>query len=211
MPGSWGLKGKTYKRAKAEYELVGEKLETELILIEHGLDETGIPENPPKEFLLDFAKHKLSTGKITKEEYDYEVLEYKFDDNEQSHRRELELELDFRYHRITLAEYKSGLADIEGVPFVCVSDSGFDWEEGPGGFWQEFEWNQEFIDFLRENGYEGASDQDMIDGWLSDLYRSHIMESEMGEMDIPDDDENFKEVEFLPERNVGPDGKIVYS
>lgn len=174
MPGSWGLKGTTYKVAKAEYELEGEKLDRELLRIRYDLPEDFDPETYeyPKGYVREF------------------------------------LDLDRKHGIISEQEYNLELASLEERPFVQVASSGFDPEDGPGGFWMEFSWNSNFIDFLREHEYTGIVEQEIFDKWLSDIYRSQVLESELGEM------ENMTpetETEVIVTERPRPDGKIEYT
>jgi len=171
MPASWGLKGKSYRLARAEYELEpGEDLERTLLRIRHDVPDDF---NPESELPIEFMK-------------DY-------------------LYLDMKYGKITKSEYEKNVATLYGKPHVQVMDSGFDAHEGPGGFWMEFDWNEQFIDFLRESGYTGFDDQEIFDKWLSDIYRSQILESEMGENETEETPD-----EVIVTEHYRPDGKIEY-
>ena len=144
MPGSWGLRGKTYRFAQAEYELDGEELDYELCKIEHEADQLDEDEVPS----LNFQKHYLA--------------------------------LDFKYHKISKEEHDLELATLEEKPYIYVKASGYNFEEGIEGFWQELEWNSYFIDFLVKNGYDNISEEDTIDEWMTDIYKSQIIEQEIG-------------------------------
>jgi len=39
----------------------------------------------------------------------------------------------------------------------------------------ELDWNQEFIALLREHGYAGNSDEDLVDAWMNDICRNILM------------------------------------
>lgn len=156
MPGSWGLKGKSYKMAKAEYELEGEELEYRLMEIQHDFDDVGEDEVPS----IDYQKHKLA--------------------------------LDLKYNHISQGEHDLDLASLEERPYVRVKDSGFDFKEGLGGFWMEMDWNSYFIDFLNQNGYTEHNDVETVELWITDIYKSQIMEQEIGPE--PEDSTEFTNV-----------------
>ena len=149
MPGSWGLRGKSYKVAKAEYELEGEELEYRIIEIQYDIDELYEDGKTPSEddMSIDYRRHKLA--------------------------------LDLKYHKINQDEHDMELATLEDRPYVNVNSSGFDFNEGLGGFWMELSWNSLFIDFLEKNGYSGTENQ-IVDEWQTDIYKSQIMEQELG-------------------------------
>jgi len=174
MPGSWGLKGKTKARAKAEYEMAAGSYELARTLLRIDYD-------------------------VTKEQEEGSIEEIPL-----QFQRGL-LELDLSFDKISNSFYQNAIATIEGNPFVRVIESGFDWEQGPGGFWMEFDWNYEFIEFLKDQGYEGAGDPQIFDSWLADIYRSQILENELsGEDQAPEPEE--LQIRAKPRE----DGKIEY-
>lgn len=36
----------------------------------------------------------------------------------------------------------------------------------------ELDWNSEFVELLKEHGYQGAKDEDVVDAWLSDVCKT---------------------------------------
>jgi hypothetical protein len=56
-------------------------------------------------------------------------------------------------------------------PWVNVVNTNFDGENPNQGF-MELEWNKPFIDFLRKHGYEGATDEEVVDKWFTDLCKN---------------------------------------
>jgi hypothetical protein len=56
-------------------------------------------------------------------------------------------------------------------PWVNVVNTNFDGENPNQGF-MELEWNKAFIVFLRKHGYEGATDEEVVDKWFTDLCKN---------------------------------------
>ena len=56
-------------------------------------------------------------------------------------------------------------------PWVNVINTEFDPSNPKQGF-MELEWNKAFINFLREHEYTGATDEEVIDKWFTDLCKN---------------------------------------
>ena len=56
-------------------------------------------------------------------------------------------------------------------PWVNVVNTNFD-EGNPNQGFMELEWNKPFIEFLRKHGYEGATDEEVVDKWFTDLCKN---------------------------------------
>ena len=48
----------------------------------------------------------------------------------------------------------------------------------------ELDWNDKFIDFLRENGYNGTNDEDIVDTWFNDIARNIVFEANQADKAI---------------------------
>ncbi len=55
-------------------------------------------------------------------------------------------------------------------PWVAVLTTQVNPENPKNGFF-ELDWNEYFITMLRNNGYTGTTDEEIVDGWFSDLCR----------------------------------------
>ena len=53
-------------------------------------------------------------------------------------------------------------------PWVAVLDTHVNMQNTRNGFF-ELDWNEYFIAMLRENGYTGAADEELVDQWFQDL------------------------------------------
>ena len=53
-------------------------------------------------------------------------------------------------------------------PWVAVLDTHVNMQNPRNGFF-ELDWTEYFIAMLRENGYTGAADEELVDQWFQDL------------------------------------------
>ena len=178
MPGHWGLRGKTPERAKAEYELSGKELNRRLVEID--TDEEDLP--------LALLTLDRKNGDITKEEYDYKYAEIKFEGTDEYHH--VVLELDLRYHKINKYEYARKKADLNDEPWVGVLDHQYNPKMGTDGFMFELDWNQRFIQELRAAGYDGSTEEEIVEQWFEDKATEEFINFLGDEMEnIPETDE----------------------
>jgi len=56
-------------------------------------------------------------------------------------------------------------------PWVNVVSTNFD-EGSPTQGFMELEWNSAFIQFLKDNGYQGNSDEELVDQWFTALCKN---------------------------------------
>ena len=56
-------------------------------------------------------------------------------------------------------------------PWVKVLDMNVNPENPRNGFF-ELDWNDEFVNMLKQNGYEGQSDTEIVDRWFQTLCRT---------------------------------------
>ena len=168
MPGSWGLKGKTREIAKAEYELSGIDLDYRLAEINFSDDEEKL-----KLAMLEVdKKHK----KISALEYDYAIIELQvFDKIDQDIAK---LGADLKHSKITQNEHDKQVATLKNEPWIVITNSGHDSSKGLDGFWQEFDWNDQYIEFLRGHGIRGHDDKSVIQHYLLLLEEETRMEME---------------------------------
>ncbi len=62
-------------------------------------------------------------------------------------------------------------ATAQGKPYVKVLDVKFD-KDKPGDGYFELEWNKIFVTQLREAGYSGTSENEVVDAWFTGLCRT---------------------------------------
>ena len=56
-------------------------------------------------------------------------------------------------------------------PWVKVLDMNVNPENPRNGFF-ELDWNDEFVNMLKQNGYEGQSEEEIVDRWFQTLCRT---------------------------------------
>lgn len=230
LPASWGLVGKPFEIAEAHYTLDGEDLERALIQINYGeepqvvreqtarmlhrlgkiddrsLDqelaaaEYGGEENiPPKEQLAIDLAH----GALTQYDYQRAIVLHDIPDKDSVEHKTAMLKIDYDFDKIDQNTYEKAVANLTGQPWVGIIDHGFNPDDGVNGVYFEFDWNKEWIDFLRNNGYHGKSEEEIVEQWFS-----HVC----GTQTEPDDNQP---VPFNSGRVIqqvrGRDGKTGYS
>lgn len=171
LPSTWHLSGQEYERAKLVYELSDED---EIVLARALLDidyEPGSPEYHIQKAHLDHAD-----GLITDHEYDIAVARQKLDG------LDLEIELislDERYGVISSLEAEKRTATAKGESWV----GGPLKHAGEGGVMFDLEWNSFWIDELRQNGYTGKTDQEIMNKWFAALHFSEVIATRGADMD----------------------------
>lgn len=201
LPGSWGLNGKVFEEAKAHYELDGEDLERRLlnIQLEAGSDE------------LTKALLKLDKkyGRLTGYEYDLKVAEIEHPELESLERQSAMLKADYEAGKITKLEYEKTLASAKNEPWVGVVDNGYDNEEGVNGLYFELDWNPQWVVFLKQNGYYGTSDEQIVEQWFADVCRSQA--DETAETEAMNEPIPFNSARGVVQRRQREDGGTEYS
>jgi len=189
LPAAWGMKGKTRERAQAEYELEGEELVRELVK----LDYVGLERD------LKFIELDFEYGQKTEYDRDRAIAELTLKDNELAIRL---LEIDFAERKLSDAEYEKQMATLKGESWVRIMNVKPEGDQ-PNHGELELDWNDKFIEELREGGYEGAADEAVVDKWLSDLCRNIAMEEFTG---IGDFDEKVPD-QFIQKTPKSEEGK----
>lgn len=164
MPGHWGLKGKTRLRAQAEYELEGLELDMRLAEIDHDDD---------KSQQLAKLDAQLKHGVISL--YDHDVQYNKLHLQGDDQLDEVLLDLELKHHRISQQEHDRKLADMRSEPWVSMQDIKWD-PADPSRSYFEMDYNEQFVQHLRSNGYKGVSDDQIVDSWLTEVCRAVAMD-----------------------------------
>lgn len=167
LPASWGLKGKSYATAKAEYELTGYELDAKLCEINGG-DES------------EFIDLKIKHGKINKYSGECEKIRLKFDPSTTDYKLAI-LELNANEGIITRKDFERFRADLLDEPYITVLESSYDPASGSSGLVIEFDWNKQWIDLLVSEGYSGRTEDDIIQSWFNELLKTMAVESVMAD------------------------------
>ena len=165
MPSSWGLRGKPYEEAEAHYSLTGIELERRLAELNH----TG------KE--LQIALADIDHAHQVLDEYGWlkRRIEINFEEGKD---RQVELiKLDQTFNKIEKREAEKKIADLLNEPWVAIVDEGLDPHAGPSGFYFVFDWNDAWIAMLRHYGYEGSSEDELMEKWFGDVCRNEVINS----------------------------------
>jgi hypothetical protein len=203
LPASWGLKGNAYAVAEAHYYYEGEELERALAVInlrdtpaaltrklfeidrlyghinkyeyDHKVAEFEI--NDPQELAIRKLKIDVAHKKISA----YEAAQQEVAiTTEAGVKREIALlDVEYRFDRLKKAEYEKQRASLKDEPWIAIINSGFDPEQGLDGVFFEFDWNVQWIEFLKLNGYVGHNDDQIVDDWFTDVCRSHTATERM--------------------------------
>lgn len=194
LPASWGLVGQPFEEAKAHYELDGEDLERALIHIRYAsepqvvreqtarmlhrlgkIDDRSLDQElaaaeyggesniPPKEQLAIDLAH----GALTQYDYARAIVMHDLPNTETVDHKSAMLKIDYDHDKIDQNTYEKAIANLTGQPWVGIIDHGFNPEDGVNGVYFEFDWNKEWIDFLRVNGYHGKSEEEIVEQWFS--------------------------------------------
>lgn len=160
LPGSWGLRGKTYEIAKAEYELTGIDLDYAIAKINYAHDDAVLA----KEHLKIKKKHAI----LTDQEYEYELA--KLENSDELKRSLVLLDLDLKNGKIDKNSYEKSKATLLKEPWVCMPKIHWDPLQNGKTFF-ELDFNEFFIPFLKQNNYSGTDDE-IINSWINDVCSS---------------------------------------
>jgi hypothetical protein len=159
LPASWGLKGKSRKIAEAEYYLSGIDLELKLI----DINEENEIEKQLKTLVV-----KRKYEKITEYDFDIETTKLKFTGDDLVLAL---LDIEYKHHKIEKQAYEKQSATIRKEPWVSMPDISWN-PQDPSQSYFELDYNDEFVSFLKNHGYNGLTDEMVVEKWLNDVCRS---------------------------------------
>lgn len=198
------LKGKHREMAQAHYELTGDDLELEELRIEHG-ENSFEYRAKNAEILLNSANAEQFSEK-RKLELEMDMQQDKTTDEY----RLLELRMKFLNGEISDNAYAKEIATMNNEPWITYINCELDESEAGVGFSFEFDWNDAFISKLKQNGYEGVSDEDIVEKWYADLAKAvaleHIERSEF----VDEVDEHIMQSNSLTQSTDLDDGRKEY-
>lgn len=116
-------------------------------------------------------------GKIAPYEHDLKIAELDFPEPDSLEYQIAVLTADYNHGKIETLEFEKTLATAKNEPWVGIVDNGFDEAEGINGLYFELDWNDQWVAFLKKNGYGGSTDDQIVEQWFSDVCRSQAEET----------------------------------
>ena len=165
LPASWGLVGDAYLEAEACYSLDGAALERRLLQIRLRDD--------PQRLERELVESALRHGAISP--YQAALRRVELTHPPGTERDLANLAVEHEHGKIDDITFNKQRAMLKNEPWIGIVNSGFDPEQGIDGVFFEFDWNQQWIEYLRTNGYSGRTDEQVIDDWFTEVCRSHSM------------------------------------
>ena len=117
------------------------------------------------------AEVELKHKKISEYDFDLKVLELtqEKDTKEYEH---LLLQIKFKHGKIDKLAFDKQSNTLDEKPWIGIIDQGFDETQGVNGVYFEFDWNIQWIDYLRMNGYTGNSEEEIVERWFQDVCKA---------------------------------------
>lgn len=174
LPAAWGLKGETREIAKAEYELEGKELAVKKAKIRCEEESVALS--------VQLLAIDLKYGDITPYNYDLQTTELDHINDKDEDGLDLKLALlkiEKKYKKITSIEYEKQHATLHEKPWVSVLSVETD-EDQPNQGSLELDWNDEFVSYLQDHGYIGATEEMIVDTWLGELCKNIALEHYSG-------------------------------
>lgn len=84
-------------------------------------------------------------------------------------------EIDLEFGRISQEEHDKKVATLNGDPYIKVVSLDLD-EKSPGAGFFELDFNEHFVEYLANSGYEGVEPDEIVDNWFNDLCQNIVME-----------------------------------
>lgn len=166
-PSSWALRGKTRELAEADYNHHDDPYELERAKAEIELEGDEL-----KVALLEIDFNYGVTN-----EYDYLAARLEIEVTKPIDLQIEKIKLDMEFAKLERHDGEKQIANLLKEPWVAVINDSLDLTDGPDGLYFEFDWNEYWIIMLRQNGYEGASDEEIMERWFNDVCRAQIIDS----------------------------------
>ena len=136
--------------------------------------------------MLPVGDLKVSPRAIAEAEYYYDgedleeaLAEIEAETDVDKHIARLDVQL--KNGKIGKYEHEKQVAEIKEESYVNVPKLDVNPENAKAGY-MELDWNEHFVKFLHENGYEGKSDEDVVNKWFNDVCRT-VLVQEMADQD----------------------------
>lgn len=142
-----------------------------------------------KEKKLYDLNEKYNQNTINKEEYIKLIKDLDIDKwlsmVDEYERTKYELEQKLNTGKITKNEFTKEIKTLDKEPYIHIINIDYNVKDGIHAI--EFDWNDYFIDELKENGYTGKTDEDLIDQWFVALSTLVASESDSVIVTDPED------------------------
>lgn len=140
------------------------------------------------EYKKSILQHELKFDIISREEYDYNILDFIYDKNSYDWRK-AKIDLDLKYGKISEQKWNNADATIRGEPYFEVISGKFETKDNEsastGMFAFEYDYNSIFVERLKEEGYTGYTDEQIVDEYFKELCKQLAYEEEIFEMTEP--------------------------
>lgn len=83
-------------------------------------------------------------------------------------------ELDLEFGHISEEDHTKKVATLNGEPYVKVVNIDLD-KQSPGAGFFELDFNEHFVEYLANSGYEGVEPDEIVDNWFNDLCRNIVL------------------------------------
>lgn len=84
------------------------------------------------------------------------------------------INLDVQYNHITQNEYDKQFATLSDEPYIKVINMDLD-PSNPGAGHFELDFNENFVEYLANSGYEGIEPDEIVDSWFNDLCKNIVL------------------------------------
>lgn len=159
-PRLWFATDKEKKIARANRHYYGESLERALCDLEFDPQTT---EHKKQTLLIDKKYNRISDY-----EYWVESIKLKYEDANSQECLLALLELDRVQKNIPSEEYEKKKQTIKKEPYIAVVEMSFDPNKPSNGYF-ELDWNEYFVQQLKDAGYVGQTDDLVVKQWFDTL------------------------------------------
>jgi hypothetical protein len=105
----------------------------------------------------------------SKEKY---IIE-KVSDSDTKARKLLDYKL--KHKEISLDEFNKSTATLDDEPYIRVVNLEMDPTSPSAGYF-ELDFNEHFVEYLANSGYDGVEPDEIVDNWFNDLCQNIVME-----------------------------------
>ena len=149
VPRHWGLKGKDLAEARIRWEEADSyKAEREIVKLDYPqLFDDSVEKDDDEEFL-----------EAEKKAYEADLLD-----------------VDLKWGKIKKKEYDRQIKNLEGEGWVDIINVIYDPKLAARASF-ELDYNDKFVEELREQGYPGATDEEVVSNWMDHLFFTSMTE-----------------------------------